>query len=214
MKKEISAKPERVTELWPGELDIFSWIDFVAAIPTPLLVVTGWKSNGKENACLQSWATFVSDAGEFVCILGHASKKGHMYQSLKETGCCVLNFPSADIFDKCHKTIGNNQFDTDEITASGLTAENAVRIDAPRIAECFLNIECEFLWEQSNFENSNNTVIALKAVHISMDSDRYDHNVLGRYGKNGYIYNIHSPRNPDTGEVVEEGIGIIEIHDE
>lgn len=212
MKNEISAKPEKITELWPGELNMFSWMDFVTAIPSPLFVVTGWKSNGKENACLQSWATFVSDSGEFICILGSASKKGHMYQSLKETGCCVQNFSSSEIFDRCHQTIDNNQFETDEITSSGLTAEKAVCVNAPRVAECFLNIECEFLWEQNNFENSNNVIIALKAVHIGMDSDRYDHNALGRFGKDGYIYNINSPRNPDTGQAVEEGIGIIEIH--
>ena len=36
-----------------------------------------------------------------------------MYQSLKETKVCVLNFPSIDIYDRCIKTIGNNQFETD-----------------------------------------------------------------------------------------------------
>ena len=212
MKKEISVKPEKITELWPGELNMFSWMEFVAAIPSPLFVVTGWKINGKENACLQSWATFASDSGEFICILASVSKNGHMYRSLKETGCCVLNFPSADIFDKCHGTIEHNQFEADEITESGLTAEKAVCVNAPRIAECFLNIECDFLWEQSIFNNSNNVVIALKAVHINMDSNRYDHDMLGRFGKNGYIFNINSPRNHDTGEAVEESIGIIEIH--
>ena len=63
MKKEISEKPVKIIELWPGELNMFSWMDFITAIPSPLFVVTGWKANGKENACLQSWATFVSDIG-------------------------------------------------------------------------------------------------------------------------------------------------------
>jgi len=214
VKKEFSVKPEKITALWPGELDMFSWKDMVTAIPTPLFVVTGWKSNGKENACLQSWATFVSDAGEFVCILGYASKNGHMYQSLKETGCCVLNFPSKDVYDRCHKTIDNNQFEVDEITASGLTAEKAVTVNAPRIAECFLNIECEFLWAHQNFENSDNTVVALKAVHISMDSEYYNHDKLGRYGKTGYMYNINAPRNPDTGGVEQISFGTIETSKE
>ena len=31
---------------------------------------------------------------EFVCIMSAVSKSGPMYQSLKETGACVLNFPS------------------------------------------------------------------------------------------------------------------------
>ena len=212
MKKEFSSKPECIKEQWPGMLDMFSWKDLVTAIPSPMLVVTGWKSNGKENACLQSWASFTSDSGEFVCILGWASKSGHMYQSLKETGCCVLNFPSGDIFDLCKKTIENNQFETDEITASGLTAEKAAVVNAPRIAECFLNIECEFLWEQQNFENSNNVVIALKAVHFCMDSDRYNQKALGRYGKTGYLYNLNAPSNPDTGEAGADGIGVIELY--
>ena len=191
---------------------MFSWKELVTSIPVPLFVVTGWKPNGKENACLQSWATFVSDAGEFICILGNASKSGHMYQSIKETGCCVLNFPSGELFGRCHKTIDNNQFESNEISASGLTAEKAVAVNAPRIAECFLHIECEFLWEHQNFENSGNAVVALKVVHISMDSDRYDQSKLGRYGKTGYIYNILSPRNPDTGAVEPEGFGTIEVY--
>ena len=66
MKKEFSAKPEKITEQWPGELAAFSRQDFVTAIPSPLLVVTGWKANGKENACLQSWAAFCGDGGEFI----------------------------------------------------------------------------------------------------------------------------------------------------
>jgi len=210
MKKEMEIKPEKIAGQWPGELSMFSWKELVTAIPTPMFVVTGWKSNGKENACLQSWATFVSDSGEFICILGWVSKGGHMYHSLKETGCCVLNFPSSDIYEKCHSTISNNQFEADEIMASGLTAEKAVAVNAPRIAECFLNIECEFLWEQQNFTNSGNTVVALKAVHISMDSDHYDHNKLGRYGKTGYIYNANAPRNPDSGEAEQFSFGTIE----
>jgi flavin reductase (DIM6/NTAB) family NADH-FMN oxidoreductase RutF len=131
---------------------------------------------------------------------------------LKETGCCVLNFPSNEIYDHCHKTIDNNQYETDEITASGLTAEKSVAVNAPRIAECFLNIECEYLWERQNFENSGNVVVALKAVHICMDDDRYDQSKLGRYGKTGYMYNINAPSNPETGEAGTDGIGIIEFY--
>jgi len=86
----------------------------VTAMPSLVFVVTGWKSNGKENACLQSWSTFVGGgANDFICIMGKVGKNGHMYQSLKETGVCVLNFPSNDIYDRCIKTIGNNQFEAD-----------------------------------------------------------------------------------------------------
>lgn len=137
-----------------------------------------------------------------------------MHQSIIETGCCVLNFPSRDIIHNCMNTIKNNEFDTDEITALGLTSEKAISVNAPRIVECFLNIECEFLWEKDHFENSSNTVIALKATHLCMDSKRYDENKLGRYGETGYMYNIHSPRNPDTGEEQQSGsFGALKLYD-
>jgi flavin reductase (DIM6/NTAB) family NADH-FMN oxidoreductase RutF len=188
-----------------------SWYDFVAALPYLVFVVTGWKSNGRENACLHSWSTFAgSGADNYFCIMNKVYKYGHMYQSLKETGACVLNFPSNDIYDRCVKTIGNNQYETDEITASGLTAENAFKVNAPRIKECFLNIECEFLWEHDLFEGSKEAAVALKAVNICMDSDRYDQSRLGRYGKSGFLFYVEQPTNPETGEITPFGPGILE----
>lgn len=217
MKKEISIfeRPERLagyeTEQYLAACGNLSWYDFVAGMPSLVFLVTGWKSNGKENACLHSWSTFAgSGADNFICIMGKVHKGGHMYQSLKETKVCVLNFPSNDIYHRCIKTIGNNQFETDEITASGLTAEKASKVNAPRIKECFLNIECEFLWEHELFEGSQEVTIALKAVNICMDSEHYDQNKLGRYGRSGFLFQIDQPTNPETGETTAFGPGIIE----
>jgi len=212
VKIEFSSKPDKVCECWPGELTSFSWEDFVTAIPSPLFLVSTYKSNGKENACLQSWSTFIGDSGVFICIIGSVSRNGHLYQSLKETNCCVLNFPSNNIYEMCKKTIYNNGFENDEITMSGLTAEKAVSVNAPRIKECFLNIECELLWEHEHFENSRDVTITLKATHICMDRDHFDENKLGRYGKTGYMYNINTPRNPENGEVTPECYGALELY--
>ena len=212
MKKDFSARPEKMNEPW------CSWQSFLAAMPSLVFVVTGWKSNGKENACLQSWASFTGGGkDEFACIMPVA-KGGHMYQSLKETGCCVLNFPSNDIYDRCIKTIGHNEWETDEITAAGLTAENAVKVNAPRIKECFLNIECEMMWGHTLFDNpdffgNESVAVALKAVSICMDSDHYDQSKCGRYGQTGYLYQIDNPTNPETGERTPDiGAGTISLN--
>lgn len=210
MKKEFSSTPVTFKDEWPGELSAFAWQDFLTAIPAPLFLVTTYKENGKENACMQSWSTFVGDAGKFICILGSVSKLGHLYKSLINTKECVLNFPSSEIYDKCELTIKNNGYDDDEITESGLTAEKAKTVNAPRIKECFLNIECELLWEKEHFEGSRDVTVALKTKHVTMDNDYYDENKKGRYGKTGYIYNINSPRNPDTGEVYDTCFGALE----
>jgi len=205
MKKEFSARPETISEQYCINCHS-SWQGFLTGMPSLVFVVTGWKKNGKENACLQSWATFLNDGPDgFLCVMP-AYKGGHMYKSLKKTGVCVLNFPSNDIYDRCVKTIGNNQIDADEITAAGLTAEPAAKVNAPRIKECFLNIECELLWEHKG-------LVALKAVHICMDSDHYDQSKLGRYGKTGYLFQIDQATNPETGDISPFGPGIIEQGD-
>ena len=212
MKKDFSARPDAMREMW------CTWQGFLTAMPSLVFVVTGWKSNGRENACLQSWASFAGGGkDEFVCILGAVSTSGHMYRSLKETGVCVLNFPSQDIYDRCIKTIGNNEFETDEITAAGLTSEKAAIVNAPRIKECFLNLECEFMWEHETFENegvygNRDAAVALKVVNVCMDSAHYDQTALGRYGKAGYLFQIDNPTNPETGERTPDiGAGTIEL---
>lgn len=217
MKKEISIfdRPEKLAgydiEQYMAYCGNLSWYDFVTAMPSLVFVVTGWKSNGKENACLHSWSSFMrSGIDNFICILGKVNKGGHMYQSLKETKVCVLNFPSNDIYDRCVKTIRNNEFETDEITASGLTAEKASKVNAPQIKECFLNIECEYLWEQELFEGSKEVAIAVRAVNICMDSEHYDQTKLGRYGKNGFLFYVDQPVNPETGGITPFGPGILE----
>lgn len=217
MKKEISVlgRPEKLAGYETGQYlaacGNLSWYDLVTAMPSLVFLVTGWKSNGKENACLHSWSSFVgSGADNFICILSKVNKNGHMYQSLKETKECVLNFPSIGIYDRCIKTIGNNEFETDEITASGLTGEKAAKVNAPRIKECFLNIECEFLWEHELVEGGQEAVVALRAVNICMDSEYYDQTKLGRYGKDGFLFYIDQPTNPETGEIAAIDYGVVE----
>lgn len=210
MKKEFPAKPTAIREQWPGELEGFSWQDFVTAIPTPLFLVTTYKSNGTENACLQAWSTFIGDVGEFICILGSVSKRGHLYQTLQDTGCCVLNFYDRTLNDKALETIRNNSWERNEISESGLTAEKAFSVNAPRIVECFLNIECELLWMREHYVGSRDVIAVLRATHLCMDDAHYDESRHGRYGKTGYLFNINAPRNPETGEVLHIPFGAIE----
>lgn len=206
MKKEFRECPPTIDQ---KELYGFSWMEYVAAIPSPLIVVTTYKENGKENATLQSWSTFVGEGG-FYCIFGSVYKNGHMYRSLVDTKECVVNFPSLDIYKKCLATVKNNGYDNDEITLSGLTSEDSTTVKAPRIKECFLNLECEYLWKKDLEPGSDFATICVKIKNIAMDEKYYDENIQGRYGKSGFLYNIHSPRNPETGEKSVTYIGTIE----
>ncbi len=203
MKKDFFEKPDVLKEDWPGAFTGIegAWFDTIANMPSPLAVVSGWKSNGKENACLQGGISFSGTTGELVCVLGWVKIEGHMYQSLKETDCCVVNFFSSDLKDKCFETIKNNDFDTDEITTSGLTAESALKINAPRIKECFLNVECEYLWEHELLPGKSPVaVVALRVINVSLDSDYF--NPSKRFGKNGFFFFHYGGANPESGEKI------------
>ena len=195
MKKEYAAAPHSMETM---QTYGFSWMDFVTAIPASLFLATTWKNNGKPNACLQSWACFSGNQDGFFAFLSNVNKGGHFYRTLKETGACVLNFPSADVYDRCTETIRNNGWDTDELASSGLTAEPATLVHAPRVRECFLALECEYLWEREITEGSAQTLACLKIRNICMDEAYLDEAAQGRYGETGYLYNVHYPVNPET----------------
>ena len=190
MKKEYSMMPSSMENI---NAYGFSWMDFVTAIPAPLFVVTSYKSNGKPNACLQSWACFNGDTNGFYAVLSSVSNRGHMYQTVRETGEVVLNFPSADIYSLCKDTIRNNGFEDDEITLSGLTCEPATVVNAPRIKECFLALESRYLWEREIIEGNNNVLMCFEVKNICIDEKYLDEAGQGRYGESGFLYNVHYP---------------------
>ena len=179
----------------------FDWKEFVMGIPTPLFLVTTYKSNGQPNACMQSWASFTSagKGGGYYAILSSVNKSGHLYQSLQEKKEAVLNFMSADLYESCMKTIQNNQYEADEITASGLSAEKASWIDAPMVTECFMNLECRYLWEKEIVPGDDHVMICLEIIGGHIDEEY----LSDRFGGKGVLYNVHYPMNPE--DVKEKG---------
>ena len=193
MKHEFQALPASMAEM---ETYGFSWMDYVTAIPSPLFVATSYKSNGKPNACLSSWSSLIGDGDRFYCVMASVSKNGHLYQTVQEKKELVLNFPSADVYGKCLATVENNGFEDDEIALVGLTAEPATLVEAPRLRECFLNLECRYAWEKELTPGGGSVVMCLEICNICMDGDHLDEARAGRYGDTGYLYNVHHPVNP------------------
>ena len=174
----------------------FSWKEFVATVPSPLFLVTTYKSNGQPNACMQSWAAFTSaNRGEgFYAILSSVNKNGHLYATLREKKEAVLNFMAAESFDKCMATIRNNSFEADEISASGLTPCKAAWVDAPMVEECFMNLECRYVWEKEIAPGDDHALICLEVIGVHLDEEH----LQDRTGDNGLLYNIHHALNPEN----------------
>lgn len=211
MKLELGIeKPKALTQKWEGQYDIFSWMEYVSAIPQPLFLVTTYKDNDKPNACFHAWSTFTGEGENYYCILSMLSHQ-HTYKNIKERKDFCVNFPDVTNLEKCYSTIKNNDYSDDEIKKSGFTLEAAKVVSAPRIKECFLNLECSLEWEKSLFEGSKWIILCGKVKHFAIDEDKVKNGIKGRYGSFGYMYNIHSPMNPMDGSEEESKIGIIEI---
>ncbi|OGO00176.1 MAG: hypothetical protein A2Y90_03950 [Chloroflexi bacterium RBG_13_52_12] len=136
-------------------------------------------------------------------------KRTHTYKNILRDKEFVFNFPTAKEFRRCMDTIKETEEDTDEITACGLTVEPAKIVHAPRIKECFVNMECKLGWHRPLHKGSFHHVFAGEVVHVAIDSKRAELNSNGRYGDNGYIYNIHSPTDPTTGVQEPDKVGKI-----
>lgn len=189
----------------------FHWMEFVVQIPSPLLIITSYKSNGQTNACMQSWTTFTGGKNGFYAIVSAVSKYGHLYKTLHESKEAVINFMSADIYDKCMATIQHNQFEDDEIAKAGLTSVKANMVNAPMIEECFINLECKFKWEKEIAEGDDYVLVCLEIVNVHIDKRHLDENDLGRTGKTGILYNIHHPIDPEHFHgTAHDYVGVLE----
>lgn len=205
MKYQYYETPENMKRL---EAWGFNWLEFVTSIPAPMFLVTTYKTNGKTNACMQSWATFTTaDKGSrFFAILSSVNKGGHLYQTLLEQKCAVVNFLSVDLYEKAMTTIQKNQWEADELAESGLTAVKAEKVDAPMVDECFMNLECRLVWEKEIVPGDDHVMVCLEVVNVHIDEKYLD----SRIEEKGIIYNIHHPINPEkfTGKA-HDYIGIV-----
>ena len=110
MKKTYSALPASMKNM---EMYGFHWMEFVLSIPSPLYIVTLIQKQ-RAVQCLYAVLDDLHRRKKigYFAIVSAVSKYGHLYQTLYETGEAVINFMSADLYDRCMSTCRNNGFDT------------------------------------------------------------------------------------------------------
>lgn len=206
---EIISHVERIPHRFGYVIIYIQVWKFVSSVPQSISVITTWKEGRIPNACLQGWNMYAGDGGGFYVIMSMLGNN-HTCQNILRDKEFAVNFPDQSIFEKCTKTIQQNSDDTDEITASGLTVELCQKIDAPRIKECFLNMECRLDWERPLHEGSLWHLFAGEVVHIAINKDHTRQGEYNRTGLGGFIYNVHSPVDPETGFQDKAKLGIID----
>ena len=200
MKREISIiQPEYLIEDWPGKYDIFSWLEYIVTVPNPIFIVTTRKANGVPNANLHSWGLLIGDKGNYSSLLALLDNTHTYANILREEEWCVC-FPSFQHYRQCSETIWQNRSDNDEITDAGFTVELPKTVQAPRIAECLINLECCLEWHHPLYENSRWNLFAGRVSHLAMDESAMVPDPVERMQNMGLMYNGRSTVNPLTGE--------------
>jgi flavin reductase (DIM6/NTAB) family NADH-FMN oxidoreductase RutF len=200
MKREIVIEqPEYLIEDWPGKYEIFSWLEYIVTVPNPIFIVTTRKANGAPNANLHSWGLLIGEKGNYSSLLALLDNT-HTYNNiLREEEWCV-GFPSFEYHPQCFETIHCNAPDNDEITEAGFTIETAKTVQAARIAECSVTLECRLEWHHPLYEASPWHLFAGRVLHLAMEEAMMVPDPIERVRGMGLMYNVRSTVNPMTGE--------------
>jgi flavin reductase (DIM6/NTAB) family NADH-FMN oxidoreductase RutF len=200
MKHEINiTQPEYLVEDWPGKYSIFSWLEYIVSVPNPIYIITTRKPNGAPNANLQSWGLLIGEAGNYTSLLALLDNT-HTYANILREGEWCVGFPSFQHYLKCFETIKRNAADNDEITDSGFTVERPQLVQAPRVAECPINLECRLEWHHPLYGNSPWHLLAGRVCHLAMDEAVMVPDPVERLRRMELMYNIRSTLHPMTGD--------------
>lgn len=198
MKVELGeTRPENFTEDWPGQYSIFSYFEQACGVPSVLFAITTLKENGKPNVCLQAWSTFSGDCGGFFAVITGLLQRTHTYKNILRDKEFCINFLSAEYYNSCVKTIQQNDENADEFAVGGFTAEAAKTVKPPRIAEAFLSYECTLESYADLSGKGINAMIIGRVRHAAVDKN---HNIPALCGDNGFMFNVHCPKDPETGK--------------
>ena len=66
-------------------------------------------------------------------------------------------------------------------------------MNAPMVKECFMNLECRYVWEKEVVPGDDHVMICLEVLVVHIDEDHLE----DRTGEEGLLYNIHYQMNPE-----------------
>ena len=108
--------------------------------PMPKVIVSCRDNKGEDNALAVAYCGNCSYDPPMVMVGIVPSR--FSYDMIKESGCFVVNLVE-DSFKKTFNYLGSHsKRDGDKLTAMNVRVENGVKVNAPVLADCPINIEC------------------------------------------------------------------------
>jgi flavin reductase (DIM6/NTAB) family NADH-FMN oxidoreductase RutF len=108
--------------------------------PGPVVLLTTAGRRGA-NVMAMSWHMMIEfEPPQLACVV---SGYNFSFAALRGTGECVIAVPARKLAEKVVKVGNCSGRDVDKFAAFGLTKLPAARVAAPRVGECFANLECK-----------------------------------------------------------------------
>lgn len=109
--------------------------------PTPKVLVSCRGKNGKNNALAVAYCGNCSYDPPMVMVGIVPSR--HSYHMVKETGCFVVNLVPKSLKETFAYLGSHSGRDEDKLAKTGVKLAEAVKVNAPLLSDCPVNIECK-----------------------------------------------------------------------
>lgn len=110
--------------------------------PGPVVMVST-SHNGRANIMTMSWHMMIEFEPPLIgCVI---SDQNYTFDILKKTRECVINIPDVELASKVVGVGNTTGAKIDKFKKFQLTAEPAMHVNVPMIAECFANLECKVI---------------------------------------------------------------------
>ena len=110
--------------------------------PLPAFLVASYAPDGKPNMMLASCAGICSIV-EPVCLTVSVHSARYSHECILHSKAFTLNVPGSAIIAEADFAALTGGKDVDKFAATGLTPVKSDLVNAPYIAECAINVECE-----------------------------------------------------------------------
>jgi flavin reductase (DIM6/NTAB) family NADH-FMN oxidoreductase RutF len=120
--------------------------------PGPIVLVTSaWQ--GRRNVMTMGWHTVMEFTPALVgCVI---SESNHSFEMVRRSRECVIHVPTTALTDEVVGIGNTSGADVDKFERFGLTADDAKKVGAPVVRECYAHFECRLaddsLIEKYNF---------------------------------------------------------------
>lgn len=149
--------------------------------PGPVVMVST-SHKGIANIMTMSWHMMIEFEPPLVaCVI---SDQNFTFDIIKKTKECVINIPDVELASKVVGVGNTTGAKVDKFKKFHLSAESALKVKAPIIAECFANLECKVIDTKMT---SKYCIFILEVLQAWMTTSKKRQRMIHHCGNGNFI---------------------------